>query len=136
MLIVILTASILPSLYIHSCSKKICGGINKELSVNILNPAVCCNDASFADFGDNNENLKRKCCHTTIVSQSDTFFKQDSDYTFYNSEFLTGYFIPVVFLSYILNPESKDIHKNSNLQHYLPELTGRKLLSLNCILRI
>ena len=136
MLIVILTVSIFPNLYVHSCFKNLCDSAKKELSVNLLNPSLSCSDVSFADHADSNENVGNKCCHTAVVMQPDTFLEHGVDHVYHNSDSLLSYFIPVILLYHILKPESKDIQQHSNLQHHLSELSGRELLSLNCILRI
>lgn len=135
-LLVILIASVLPNLYIHSCSQNLCNNTNKELSIDVLDFSFCCNDSSFADHIDSSKNLKRGCCHTIIISQPDTFVKQGIDHVLYNSDFLISYFIPVAFLFRFLNLELKEIQPYSNLRHSLPELSGRQLLSFICILRI
>ena len=107
-----------------------------DLPVNSLNPSFCCNDTSFADYTDNADTIKGKCCHTTVISQSDAFLKQEADPVFYNSEFFISYLIPMICLYDVFKPVSRKIQTYADMQHSLSELCGRKLLSLICILRI
>ena len=96
MIMVMLIVSILPQLYIHTCSGNICTGKKGEININILNNDICCTDNSFLAQNDTDHKVNRKCCSISIISQEDGFLTKANDIVFSNPDFILNYLLPAV----------------------------------------
>ena len=134
--VVMLIVSILPNLYMHTCSGNICSDRNKEISLHIFISYSCCHDNSFSENETSHNNLNKKCCKTSLVINDANFLRKEKNIIFSGPEFFVFYF-NVAYLLYTLSEtHSESISSYGFRQHLHACQSGRILLSLICILTI